>query len=65
MTTMKNGIPSDCYYALLEWKEDNSVKFAAFTEFLDPYNRRYSLNELTPEELKILYRAVFNKDIEN
>ena len=45
---MKNGIPSQHYYELLEWKDEN------MKEFIERYNNR-RMCELTTDELKELY----------
>jgi hypothetical protein len=52
---MKNGIPSEHFYKLLEWKDAN------MDEFLIRYNYR-RLRDLTTEELKELYNEVILKN---
>lgn len=63
---MKNGIPDNIYYELLEWKDKNLLAFNKFTElisYLNDKKRVYSLNELTPEELKVLYFCIHMKQM--
>jgi len=48
---MINGIPSEKYYFLLEWKDDN------MQEFIDMYGERRMCN-LTTYELNKLYEAI-------
>lgn len=48
---MKNGIPSEKYYFLLEWKDAN------MQEFIDMYGERRMCN-LTTYELNKLYQAI-------
>ena len=48
---MKNGIPSEKYYFLLEWKDAN------IEDFVDMYNNR-RICELTAYELNKLYEAI-------
>lgn len=50
---MKNGIPIEKYYFLLEWKDDN------MEEFLNIYNKR-RLCELSSTELIDLYDSIKN-----
>lgn len=53
---MKNGIPSQHYYELLEWKDEN------MREFIERYDNR-RMCDLTTEELKELYEYINqNKD---
>lgn len=53
---MKNGIPSQHYYELLEWKDVN------MREFIERYDNR-RMCDLTTEELKELYEYINqNKD---
>lgn len=63
---MKNGIPEDIYYQLLVWKDENSSVFHRFTDFITLLgnNRpKYSLNDLSPDELKLLYRCIYNTEM--
>lgn len=63
---MKNGIPDNIYYELLEWKDKNLLTFDAFTEFISYLNDKkkvYSLNDLTVEELKTLYFCIHKKQM--
>lgn len=48
---MKNGIPADNYYKLLEWKDSNLKKFRRW------YDNK-SLNDLTTEQLKELWNRI-------
>jgi hypothetical protein len=48
---MKNGIPSEKYYFLLEWKDTN------MHEFIDMYDER-RMCDLTTYELNKLYEAI-------
>jgi len=48
---MKNGIPSDKYYFLLEWKDANMDEFIAMKG-----ERR--MHDLTTYELNKLYEAI-------
>ena len=48
---MKNGIPSEKYYFLLEWKDEN------MQEFIDMYGGR-RMCDLTTYELNKLYEAI-------
>jgi len=50
----KNGIPAEHYYKLLEWKDENSGMFQLM------YGNK-SLNDLSTEELKALYKVIFKK----
>lgn len=51
---MKNGIPTQHYYELLEWKDNNMSEFIALFN-----NRR--MCDLTPKELKELYSSKIAK----
>jgi hypothetical protein len=48
---MKNGIPSEKYYFLLEWKDNN------MEDFINMYGER-RLHDLTTYELNKLYEAI-------
>ncbi len=48
---MKNGIPSEKYYFLLEWKDAN------MQEFIDMYRER-RMCDLTTYELNKLHQAI-------
>ena len=48
---MKNGIPSEKYYFLLEWKDAN------MQEFIDMYGER-RMCDLTSYELNKLHQAI-------
>lgn len=48
---MKNGIPSEKYYFLLEWKDNNMEDFIAM------YGER-RMCDLTPYELNKLHEAI-------
>lgn len=48
---MKNGIPKEIYYELLEWKDNN------LQEFIEIHGEK-SLNDLSPNELHMLHRAI-------
>ena len=48
---MKNGIPSEKYYLLLEWKDDN------MEEYISIKGKR-RLCDLTTYELNKLYEAI-------
>jgi hypothetical protein len=48
---MKNGIPSEKYYFLLVWKDDN------MEEFIEMYGER-KLYDLTTYELNKLHEAI-------
>jgi len=48
---MKNGIPDDAYYLLLEWKDENLKEFQSrFGEV--------SLNDLSYGQLQRLYQEI-------
>ena len=49
---MKNGIPSQHYYLLLEWKDAN------MNEFIERFDNR-RMCELSTEELKALYIEIY------
>lgn len=51
LNKMKNGIPSEKYYFLLEWKDDNMEEFIAM------YDER-RMCDLTRYELNKLYEAI-------
>jgi hypothetical protein len=48
---MKNGIPSEAYYQLLEWKDANLPEFQS-------YFGEVSLDSLTYSQLQRLYQRV-------
>ena len=52
---MKNGIPSEKYYFLLEWKDSN------MGEFIDMFNER-RLCDLSTYELNKLYEAIKSEE---
>lgn len=63
MTGMKNGIPEQCYYDLLVWKDDNINTFKTIVSI---FNKDInSLNDLTTNQLQRLYFLVFNKMLTN
>ena len=53
MGHLKNGIPSETYYWLLDWKDKNLSQFQQW------YGKK-SLNDLTVPELFDLYERVKN-----
>lgn len=53
---MKNGVPKEIYYELLEWKDAN------LEEFQDIHGEK-SLNSLSPNELHMLHRAVMDTQV--
>ena len=54
---MKNGIPSQHYYLLLEWKDVN------MNEFIERFDNR-RMCDLSTEELKALYKEIYDTNIE-
>lgn len=56
MDTMKNGVPAELYYSLLEWKDQN------LQEFQEMHGPK-SLNEFTPNELHMLHRAILSSQV--
>lgn len=60
---MKNGIPEQCYYDLLVWKDDN---LDIFKSIVTLFGKDYtSLGHLNKNELERLYFLVFNKMLTN
>ena len=51
MSNLKNGIPSQLYYKLLEWKDQNLERFKQ----LHPNK---GLNDLSPNELIALHEYI-------
>lgn len=58
-TILKNGIPSRCYYELLEWKDKSHQNFVTVRGLFGTPE----INKLTPEQLNVLYFVVFKKRI--
>ena len=48
---MKNGIPKEMYYFLLEWKDNN------LQDFISRYGE-VSLNSFNPSELQKMHKAI-------
>ena len=66
MNELKNGIPAIRYYELLEWKDDHIPAFNIYCTMLGEFYgvpKKYSVSDLTSEELKALYLIVFKKDL--
>ena len=55
MSVMKNGIPSRCYYQLLEWKEGDRKTFDKFCAVVE----HDKLDDFLVPELKALYLIAF------
>jgi hypothetical protein len=56
---MKNGIPTNIYYQLLEWKDNNMGKWYDISKVFNCRN----LSELSPLQLKIVYMIAFEKEM--
>lgn len=52
---MKNGIPKEQYYELLEWKDTHREEFQAI-------HGSHSLNDLSTNELQNLYVTMLNSE---
>jgi hypothetical protein len=52
---LKNGIPSDAYYLLLEWKDEN-------LELFQSHFGKVSLNSLDYSQLQRLYQEYILKN---
>ena len=65
MSVLKNGIPSEHYYKLLEWKDKNSEAFDYYREFLVLIRQGTinCLSDLREGELRDLYKIVFKDTI--
>jgi hypothetical protein len=55
---LKNGIPEDKYYSLLEWKDENEVEWYFLSLHVYGVNR---LCDMSVENLNELYNRVLNK----
>lgn len=55
---MKNGIPEQCYYDLLEWKDTTDL--SSRTILRECFNKG-SINDLTVPQLNALYWIAFLK----
>jgi hypothetical protein len=58
---MKNGIPTNIYYQLLEWKDSNMSTWYDISKVFG--GRSLSLSELSPFQLKIVYMIAFEKEM--
>ena len=57
---MKNGIPTEKYYKLLEWKDENLEVWAHKSTHVYGVER---LCDMSPKMLKHLYKEVFNEEV--
>lgn len=64
---LKNGIPEEIYYRLLEWKDANHDDWEEFRLFTERKrkgkNPVLSLNCLSVSELRALHLLLYNWDI--